>query len=434
PAVEVAVHQVGGADPYLAFGVVAMTERVDAGVLEEPAEHAADPDRLRHPGDLRPEPADATHPQVYRHPGDRGTVQRVDDRLVDDRVALELDPGPLAAGVPGHLLLDALEQARPQPGRGDQEPAVGALPAVPGEVVEQVGGILADGALGGEQAEVLIEPGGGRVVVARADVAVAAQRAVGLLADHQDHLAVGLQADDPVHHVAAGFLQLAGPDDVGALVEARLELHDHHHLLAGLGRVDQRVHDRRGVAGPVQGLLDGQHAGIGSDRLDQPFHAGGEGVVGVVHQNVVPGEGGEDVDVLWQGRLGGDERRVFQLGQVQVGDHAQAGQVQRRGQVVDRAVVDPQLGDQLVEHVAGDGGLNFQPDRGVEAALLQFPLQGLHQVLGDVFVHFEVVGAGDPEHMVLQDVQAGEQLGEVRGDYVFQRHEPVLGHGEEPWQ
>ena len=70
---------------------------------------------------------------------------------------------------------------------------------------------------------------------------------------------------------------------------------------------------------------------------------------------------------------------------------------------------------------------------GLEAAPLQFPLQRLHQVLGDVLVHLEVTGAGDPEHMVLQDVQAREQLGEVRGDHVFQRHEPVLGHGEEPW-
>ena len=154
----------------------------------------------------------------------------------------------------------------------------------------------------------------------------------------------------------------------------------------------------------------------------------------MVNQDVLPGERGEDVGVLRQGRLGWDERRVLQLGQVLVGDHAQAGQVERPGQVVDRAVVDPKLGDQLVEHVAGDGVLHLQPDRGLEAALLQFPLQRLHQVLGDVLVHLEITGAGDPEHMVLQDVQAGEQLGEVRGDHVFQRHEPVLGHGEEPGQ
>ena len=47
PAVQVAVHQVGGADPHLTVLVLAGAERVDPGVLQEPAEHAADADRLR---------------------------------------------------------------------------------------------------------------------------------------------------------------------------------------------------------------------------------------------------------------------------------------------------------------------------------------------------------------------------------------------------
>src|SRR5262252_4636252 len=59
-------------------------------------------------------------------------------------------------------------------GRRHQQPPVGALPGVPGEVVEQVAGVLPHGPLGGQQAEVLIQPGGGRVVVAGPDMAVAA--------------------------------------------------------------------------------------------------------------------------------------------------------------------------------------------------------------------------------------------------------------------
>ena len=35
---------------------------------------------------------------------------------------------------------------------------------------------------------------------------------------------------------------------------------------------------------------------------------------------------------------------------------------------------------------------------------------------------------------MLQYLQAGEELGEVRGDHVFQWHEAVLRHGEEPRQ
>ena len=48
PAVEVAVHQVGGPDPGLRLAAVLEPE--DPAVLEEPAEDAADPDVLGQPG------------------------------------------------------------------------------------------------------------------------------------------------------------------------------------------------------------------------------------------------------------------------------------------------------------------------------------------------------------------------------------------------
>ena len=101
-----------------------------------------------------------------------------------------------------------------------------------------------DGGIDGEQAEVLVQPRGLRVVVAGADVGVAAQAAVGLLADDQRELAVRLEADHAVDDVAAGLLERAGPLDVGLLVEARVDLDDDEHLLAGLGGVDQRVDER----------------------------------------------------------------------------------------------------------------------------------------------------------------------------------------------
>ena len=82
------------------------------------------------------------------------------------------------------------------------------------------------------------------MVVARADVGVAAQDAVLVLAHDHAELAVRLESDDAVDDVAAGLLELARPPDVGLLVEAGLDLDQHQHLLAGLGGVDQCVHDR----------------------------------------------------------------------------------------------------------------------------------------------------------------------------------------------
>src|SRR5580658_5211307 len=44
PAIQVPVHHVGAADPDLHVFIFARAERVDAGMLKEPAEYAADPD------------------------------------------------------------------------------------------------------------------------------------------------------------------------------------------------------------------------------------------------------------------------------------------------------------------------------------------------------------------------------------------------------
>src|SRR5690348_1667830 len=66
PAVQVPVHHIRATDPYLAVLVLAGAERVDPRVLEEPAEHAADPDVVGKTGDARAQRADAAHPQVNR--------------------------------------------------------------------------------------------------------------------------------------------------------------------------------------------------------------------------------------------------------------------------------------------------------------------------------------------------------------------------------
>ena len=62
----------------------------------------------------------------------------------------------------------------------------------------------------GQQPEVLVQAGGRGVVVAGADVGVAAQ-AVGLVTHDERALGVGLQPDDAVDDVDAGLLAAAWP-------------------------------------------------------------------------------------------------------------------------------------------------------------------------------------------------------------------------------
>ena len=134
--------------------------------------------------------------------------------------------------------------------------------AVAGEVVEQLGDVVAELVVDREHAEVLVENRGLGVVVAGADVAVAAD-AVGLLAHDEQDLGVGLQPDEAVHDVRAGLFQHPGPLDVGLLLEAGFELDERDHLLAGFGGLRQRRDDAGFVAaGSVERLLDREHVRI----------------------------------------------------------------------------------------------------------------------------------------------------------------------------
>ena len=181
--------------------------------------------------------------------------------------------------------LDPLQQPAADVVRRHEEPAVVGVHRVAGQDVEQPADVLAQRRVGGQQAEVLVQPGGLRVVVAGAEVDVAAQLVAVVAHDHRD-LAVRLQPDQAVDHVHPGPLQFAAPLDVGLLVEPGLDLHQGQHLLAGLRRVDQCVDDRGVAAGPVQGLLDGEHLRIGRRLLQEALDAGAERVVRVVQEDL----------------------------------------------------------------------------------------------------------------------------------------------------
>ena len=56
-------------------------------------------------------------------------------------------------------------------------------------------------------------------------------------------------------------------------------------------------------------------------------------------------------------------------------------------------------------------------------------LERLDEVLGLVLLDLDVLVAGDAEHVVLEDLHAGEQVAEVVGDEVLERHEAHAGRG-----
>ena len=261
---------------------------------------------------------------------------------------------------------------------------------------------------------------------------------VGLVAHHHGQLAVGLEADLAVDDVATGLLELAGPADVGRLVEAGLDLDQCQHLLAGLGGVDEGVDDRRVARCAVEGLLDRQDVRVGGRLLEEPLHRRGERVVGVVQQDVVAPGRLEDVDGrrrLDVGQLAvgdRDEGGVLEVVAGQVGDGVQAAQVERAGDADHLLLRYPELRDQQLQHLRGHRLLDLEADGRAEPAAEQLLLQGHQQVLGVVLLDLEVLVAGHPESVELQHLHAREEPLEVLADDVLQRHEALVAHGHEP--
>ena len=81
---------------------------------------------------------------------------------------------------------------------------------VAGQVIEQGRGVVAEIGVAGEEAEVGVEAGGERIVVAGGQVDVAAN-AVVLAAHDQGDLAMRLQADEAEHDVDARLSPARGP-------------------------------------------------------------------------------------------------------------------------------------------------------------------------------------------------------------------------------
>ena len=139
---------------------------------------------------------------------------------------------------------------------------------VSGQQVEQCGHIRTDVFVGREEAEVGVELCRGWVVVARAQVHVTLDYIIFLADDHRD-LTVGLHIEEAVHDVHAGLLKLPGPADVRFLVKSCLKFNQRCHMLAGLSRVGQRLHDRRVTAGSIQRLFDRQDLRVLSGSDDE---------------------------------------------------------------------------------------------------------------------------------------------------------------------
>ncbi|MNH05081.1 hypothetical protein D3C79_643950 [compost metagenome] len=244
-----------------------------------------------------------------------------------------------------------------------------------------------------------------------------------LAAQDQHHLGVGLEADHAVDHHRTGCLQAASHLQVGLFVEARAQLDHCGDFLAVTRRVHQRIDDFRVGTGAVQGLAHREYVRI-LGRLAQQVDHGREGLERVHQQNVLLADHTEDVVGVHQ-KLGDGrgERRVLQLRvAVQAGDAEQAGQVDRAVDLVQLALAEAELLEQVIGQVFRAGIGHFQAHGIAIAAREQLATQGAGQVVDLFGVQRQVGVAGQAELVAALDLHALEQVIGVGVDHRRQEH------------
>ncbi len=408
-------------------------------MLEEATEHADDADVLGELGHAGAQAADAADDEIDFHARLRCVVERLDHRPIDESVHLQHDttggPGRRVGGHAAHLGDDPLAQI----GRRDEQLAVALRPAESGQVVEEVGDVGGDVGPAREEAGIGVQPRRARVVVAGADVHVAADAAA--LAPHDERaLGVRLERREAVHHVHARALERARPADVAGLVEARLELDQHDRLLALLGRAHERRHHRRVARGAVDRVLDGEHVRVVDGLLDEALDRGREAVVRVVDEDVALADRAEDVGRLVA--LAAQPRarhalplRIAQVGPVDAGELDEVGEVEHPVDGVDVGVVGVQVPEQLMAHGGRHRGRQLDAHDLAEAPSPQLVLDRREQVVGGL-LDLEVGVARDAERGVLLDLHAREERVEVLGDEILERDElrAAVAHRQEARQ
>jgi len=422
--VEVARHPVSRTD--IDFGTVigqrlAIAEHGNAAMLQKTADHRLDPDMLRHARHAGAQATDAPHDQVDLHPGIAGGIEFFNQRRIDQAVHL----GPDGAGATGADMVDLgihhRAQMIAQAARGHDQLFQPLRLNIAGDIVEQRGGIPAEGRIGGEEAQIGIDAGRDRMIIAGAKMAVAA-KLVPLAPDHHRHFGVGFPVDEAIDDLHAGPLQRVGPHQVLLFVEPRLQFDHGGHGLARLRRVDQRADDRGLFARAIERLLDRHHIRI-DRRLLQERHDDVERLIGMVDDNILRPDRGETIAAIFTDAFG-KARRIgfeFQVWPILLDD---AGQVAD----ADEPFHLDHHGLMALKHVLqhlldrfGDALFYLHADDAAPAAALDRAAIVADQILG-LFLDLDVAVADDAEHAAVAHHISGEQIHRKTPHHRLQRH------------
>ena len=224
-----------------------------------------------------------------------------------------------------------------------------------------------------------------------------------------------------VDDVAAGLFKFLGPADVVLLVKTGLELYQYGDLLAVLRRACKRRDDRRIAADTVQCLLDRENVGINCCGCNK-LHDRIKGLIRMMHEDI------SFADLLEDIRSCGKCRNRLRLCVAVLSEFVktlnavrfhQISEVQRTVDLIDKIVLQGQLGHEELFELLIDPLFHFQTDRVAALALLELLLDLLEKIFRLVFRYIKIRAAHDPVGAGAADLIIDEQHGQIFADHIL---------------
>ena len=264
-----------------------------------------------------------------------------------------------------------------------------------GERVEDNADFLSHFRVARQETEVRIRASCPRMIIASAEMDVVPQ-AIAVPPDNEERLAMRLQSDDAINDVGAGFLERARPLNIDRFIETRAQFHDRGDLFARVRRFDERFHNRRITARPIQGHLECEHLRIARRGLDQ-FYDRIETFVGMMEQDVLLAQHFEDIRFFWQGRIARRLKRTVLQVRERVVHHErrQMRHGQRPIEFVNVHVRQIEKFEEQLAEIARAIGFHFETDGVAAARPAQFLFDGAKEIFRFFFLDVEIAVARD---------------------------------------
>ena len=189
-SVKITLHPIGATE--IKIGCASIFEIEDAAVFEKASDNAANADATTDATQAGDESTLAANDEINFDAGFGGAIEGLNYGRIEKRVEFGDDARRTPSAGVASLAVDERDGRFCQIGGSDHERLVMRLLGVGGEEIEEVVDGGRDAFIAREEAEVRVKARGGRIVIAGAEVGVAADFSIGIVTDNEREFCVSL--------------------------------------------------------------------------------------------------------------------------------------------------------------------------------------------------------------------------------------------------